>query len=233
MSFVEYSTVQRVGTSLATGLVGSLNDLDGSLRFALYLPPSPSTKLEILWRTMLGDSDATGSTTRTCPASKDIGLRFQTYVSHKIVAALRLARKQGLQDATFWKSNSTYLELIQNKELPSQAAIEQMASEMAAHGLDESTFETEVNESLRLEEQQNICMGRRFFTTACGNLGLGPRSSQKGDIVAFIRNCKIPMILRKRASGRYIVIGEAYIHGYMHGEFLERGHPSFEKIIIQ
>jgi hypothetical protein len=75
--------------------------------------------------------------------------------------------------------------------------------------------------------------GRCLIITESGELGLGPISTQPGDVVAFIRNTKVPFLLRKAQAGRYTVVGEAYIHGFMRGEILKEGPPEFQEIILE
>jgi hypothetical protein len=62
-----------------------------------------------------------------------------------------------------------------------------------------------------------VAGGRCLIMTKDKRLGLGPSSTQPGDVVAFVRNAKTPMILGV-SDGHYRLVGEAYIHGLMHGE---------------
>ncbi|CAH0003221.1 unnamed protein product [Clonostachys byssicola] len=78
--------------------------------------------------------------------------------------------------------------------------------------------------------------GRRtLFTTSNGYLGLGPSYMAPGDAVYVISGGCTPFILRERPSGiapsgndtpdaklEYSLIGEAYVHGLMYGEVMER-----------
>jgi hypothetical protein len=64
------------------------------------------------------------------------------------------------------------------------------------------------------------CQDRRFFVTAEGYLGLGPRCMQPEDIVVVLRGGILPFILPKKADG-YWFIGEAYMHGIMYGEAVQ------------
>ena len=63
------------------------------------------------------------------------------------------------------------------------------------------------------------CVGRRLFTTAEHNLGLGPSESRVGDVVCFLGNASTPFVLRPRES-YFELIGESYVH-----DFVEQGHP--------
>ena len=65
-------------------------------------------------------------------------------------------------------------------------------------------------------------LGRRFFSTAGGRIGLGPLEMQAGDSVSILYGGSTPYILRKeRDSDIYKLVGESYVHGLMYGEALE------------
>ncbi|KAM0261945.1 hypothetical protein ACHAQJ_001949 [Trichoderma viride] len=68
---------------------------------------------------------------------------------------------------------------------------------------------------------------RRFAITREGYFVLGPDALQQGDVVAVLRGGKTPFLLRRvRTSGdadtdtqgRWILVGECYVHGLMDGE---------------
>jgi hypothetical protein len=62
--------------------------------------------------------------------------------------------------------------------------------------------------------------GRRVFLLQNGYIGLGPSESQYGDLVVIIHGVSVPFVLRKRENGNFILVGEAYVHGIMYGEWL-------------
>ena len=59
---------------------------------------------------------------------------------------------------------------------------------------------------------------RRMMRTGNGWLGMGPSSLRAGDKVFVVPGANAPLIMRRLDPGHYQVIGEAYIHGIMHGE---------------
>lgn len=76
---------------------------------------------------------------------------------------------------------------------------------------------------------------RRPFLLA-GNVyvACGPKSTVEGDEVWIISGCRTPMVLRKleHQTGElnaernpYAVVGEAYVHGIMYGEFVDDDAP--------
>ena len=94
---------------------------------------------------------------------------------------------------------------------------------------------------------------RRLFATQRGYLGLGPASLEAGDIVCLVPNFNPPVILRP-AEGmarilppflrtflnvvfglpRFKFVGQAYVHGIMHGEAAKefRDRDVMEYILI-
>jgi Heterokaryon incompatibility protein (HET) len=70
------------------------------------------------------------------------------------------------------------------------------------------------------------CLANRcFFTTKCGRMGLGPYRSQLGDVVALLYGGDLCFVLRPKGD-QYELIGDAYVHGVMHGELFEGSNES-------
>ena len=66
---------------------------------------------------------------------------------------------------------------------------------------------------------------RRVFVTSKGYMGLGRRSCKVGDIVCILHSSTVPFVLRRTTSEaignpNYRLIGEAYLHGIMDGEYV-------------
>ena len=68
-----------------------------------------------------------------------------------------------------------------------------------------------------------LCMGRSFFATKGGRIGLGPRSIQQGDPIVILPNGTVPFLLRQMEENVKIhqLVGEAYVHGLMWGEMAD------------
>ncbi|KAF2856513.1 HET-domain-containing protein [Plenodomus tracheiphilus IPT5] len=67
---------------------------------------------------------------------------------------------------------------------------------------------------------------RRFFVTEKGYLGLGPDGVGVGDEVFVVVGVGTPFVLRRGGGGddgceEYKIVGEAYVHGIMDGEFMQ------------
>ena len=58
----------------------------------------------------------------------------------------------------------------------------------------------------------------RLFRTQKDCLGKGAQSLGVGDGIWIFPDTEVPFILRKNTNGTYRLIGQAYVHGIMHGE---------------
>jgi hypothetical protein len=70
------------------------------------------------------------------------------------------------------------------------------------------------------EELEAQSRGKRLFITSRGYLGLGPSHMQVGDELVIIYGVIVPFLLRKGDIHRTLV-GEAFVHGIMDGEFMD------------
>lgn len=61
---------------------------------------------------------------------------------------------------------------------------------------------------------------RSFISTKAGHIGLAPLLAKSGDDVVVIPGCPSPMVLHPTEDGRYQVVGECFILGFMDGEAL-------------
>lgn len=103
------------------------------------------------------------------------------------------------------------------------------------------TDEVSINPQGTLEEGlEKYALGRRFFITKKGYLGLGPEDVSSDDRVAVVFGLEVPLVLRKRPretglSG-YNVVGEAYVQDIMNGEVIDRwrdGYVEASKIVLR
>jgi hypothetical protein len=72
-----------------------------------------------------------------------------------------------------------------------------------------------------------MCQGRSFFFMEKGYFGLGPWIARPGDRVCILFGAKCPVLLRdwgmELGTGRrYKLVQDAYVHGLMRGEAMER-----------
>jgi hypothetical protein len=85
-----------------------------------------------------------------------------------------------------------------------------------------------------LWEVQIARLSKRFFLSDTGYLGLAPIRSQAGDEVWILQGGNVPFILRGLQNGRYLLVGEAYVHGVMLGELVpDDGDHQLQDVCIQ
>lgn len=73
--------------------------------------------------------------------------------------------------------------------------------------------------------QAHVGRNRRFFRTMRGYVGIGPRTMELGDQVMLLQGASVPYLFRHRPEGPedvFELVGEAYLHGFMYGEGLEK-----------
>ncbi|KAE8442534.1 hypothetical protein EG329_003249 [Mollisiaceae sp. DMI_Dod_QoI] len=89
----------------------------------------------------------------------------------------------------------------------------------------------DVGLSYYCEWLQSVAKGRRALLVDGVYLGIGPRETEPGDFVFVLLGSDIPFVMRKEnnTSGRMQIVGEAYLHGVMDGEVMEK-NPVIEHI---
>jgi hypothetical protein len=63
---------------------------------------------------------------------------------------------------------------------------------------------------------------RKSFLSSYGHVGLAPACSEPGDFICILFGSTVPFILRETPEGTFRLIGEAYVHGIMDGEWLDQ-----------
>jgi hypothetical protein len=81
--------------------------------------------------------------------------------------------------------------------------------------------ETENDTDTYFEHAMSVSNGKRPFNTSRGYIGLGPPQVQQDDIIAILYGANVPFLLRPCGDNRHELVGEAYVHGIMYGEYLE------------
>ena len=74
---------------------------------------------------------------------------------------------------------------------------------------------------------------RRPFISEKGFVGLGPACLEEGDAIVVILGAKLPYILRRTGNevDTYTLVGEAYVHGIMYGEFMQ-SDAEFQQFVL-
>ena len=70
------------------------------------------------------------------------------------------------------------------------------------------------------QAMRNACTNRCIFVIASGQLGLGPPTMGKHDVICILYGCQWPVVLRR--SGReYAIVGVSYVEDMMYGEAIK------------
>ena len=76
--------------------------------------------------------------------------------------------------------------------------------------------------------QIHALRGRRLYIINSGAFGLCPKTTQVGDFVVFLFGSQVPIVLRLIPSLHvWVVVGEAYVPGYMNGEIFDPDLETF------
>ncbi|KAI0839515.1 HET-domain-containing protein [Hypoxylon sp. FL0890] len=78
-------------------------------------------------------------------------------------------------------------------------------------------------------------LGRRFFITKRGRMGLGPPEIQPNDQITILKGCHVPLVLRE-TEGHMLIVGEAYVSSMMNNELgsdLEAGRYALRIISLK
>ena len=79
-------------------------------------------------------------------------------------------------------------------------------------------------------------LGRTFFVTRQGFIGLGPYGMRPGDEISVMLGSDIPFLVRKKGESlngpEYELLGECYLHGIMFGEIWKLGCP-VQRIVLK
>lgn len=71
-----------------------------------------------------------------------------------------------------------------------------------------------------------VYMSLRLMITSEGGIGLVSQKAKKGDRICVLLGCSVPILLRQsRQGGRFTLIGECFLDGFMDGAGLECHRP--------
>ena len=72
------------------------------------------------------------------------------------------------------------------------------------------------------KSMENAGSNRCVFVTERGNLGMGPYAMKVGDMIVVLLGSPFCLVLRRTEdSDKYKLVGDAYVHGAMEGEFIK------------
>ena len=139
----------------------------------------------------------------------------------------------------FWRTIVTDMDSFSQKATQSVEGAQfrsWMALPSTAFEPEDLVAESGVQENLSFVASfQQATRNRRFFITEEGQLGLGPRLIEPGDLVCVLLGSEVPFVLRK-AGDCYVLVGECYYHGFMEGravEGLEEGRVVLQDFVLK
>ncbi|PVH74536.1 hypothetical protein DL98DRAFT_519171, partial [Cadophora sp. DSE1049] len=80
-----------------------------------------------------------------------------------------------------------------------------------------------------------VARGNTIFETATGWLGVGTNTLKGDDVLALISGMSMPVVLRPvlgTGERKFMVVGNAYVHGMMDGEMWDEGEKNLETLIL-
>lgn len=76
------------------------------------------------------------------------------------------------------------------------------------------------------------CFNRRFIRTANNTFGWVPNGAEVGDIIAMFYGASYPFVLRGQGQGKYKIIGDCYLDGFMDGEGMSSEYAEQEFVLV-
>jgi hypothetical protein len=79
-----------------------------------------------------------------------------------------------------------------------------------------------------LQDLSRVQFRRRVACCANGRLALTPDLVEKGDQIAILHGSRVPVALRARPNGKFIVVGQCYYDGAMYGDMADLDEDAAE-----
>lgn len=216
--------------------LGIPSSLRGEINLCLQLPKlyvNGQTRLEAFWRTQIADNDGHHS-----PAPDWMGKSFRQYI-FATIASISCDAQKSLESRMLDMAelHSLYTFVGSHDDCPGSwlPSMEELDSFQKTSRTPEEVGEfisKLIHEAEPFQSANNfIAGGRSLFITLDDLIGLAQKSAKSNDTVWFFPGSKVPFVLRYCGEKQYELIGEAYLHGYMHGE-LEDVHGPLERISL-
>ena len=159
--------------------------------FAMAFPQKGCTpeQFECLWRTFMCDTTIDGLL-----PPPEYGEYFSDWL-------IQVTATQGEVDR-HWRSRKAASMNLDLRELPG----------------DEDPFTEWTKNCIAFGQANARCYNRRFYRSVAGCYGWGVDAMEAGDHICLFYGACVPIILRQTDGGFYEIIGDAYLHGLMHGQ---------------
>ncbi|KAF5026471.1 hypothetical protein F66182_1458 [Fusarium sp. NRRL 66182] len=231
-------SVANIGEDYVQSLQGHFDKLaDILLSMDLIYSYTKQPADEVLWRTLIWDSDSTYRPSQLIRIQD-----FQRAVLEQIITALKgqyLSEEEksvGQAQVSSSIDNMGYLDCIADKFpssiFPDVRLVKSICVKLGYMASQEGDdlLDSEELESLEKALSQNsmpptglmasFWHGRKPFVTDTGYLSMGFTSAEIGDEAWIVSGSPAPLVLRRTGEEKneYTLIGEAYVHGAMQGE---------------
>ena len=214
------------------------------LQFCLSVPQQMNgpRRLEVFWRTFIADTTSEGH--RPAPSSTEKAFLAHTQVLFvQWVLESTDSNKDLDPDAALEELYSILDELGFSDAPDAQLTVKDLKDhynllklQRSLHGDEQKVVTEKINNMVKesfpyAHAEGRVSQGRELFITEQGFLSLGPRTVQKGDQIWLLCDSRLPFVLRPLAeTSNFTLVGECYIHGFMHGEMLDGCWGLKEKI---
>jgi hypothetical protein len=83
-------------------------------------------------------------------------------------------------------------------------------------------------------QMNTVCGGRKFSITEKGHFGLVPGNAEVGDKIFVPLGSSVPFVIREKEGqeSTFELVGDAYVHGIMDGEEMEKEDVRVEEILL-
>ena len=187
------------------------------------------SRTEALWRTLIADFH-----NGKHPAPQDISGAFRDYVMWILCHFLIF----DISESQLLEGQHEYLKILDllsdsdpSLVLPKSTEVLQRAFAIRAGFQEVLRIRPSRQQTFSLlprgqadrfdQTSSQTMVNRSLYRTSNGYLGLGPASAQKGDEIWLINGALVPFIMRRQVNQEALMlVGESYLHGFMHGEML-------------
>jgi hypothetical protein len=188
--------------------------------------------IELIWRTMIANNNRNENAQPAPPAlEKSFTIWLATLLGRCLwefvqggadVEAAIQSMARILEKLDFVKQHGVVTEEDVRKQFTAFMKMESLkGEEWVAVAEEAAAYRQEAFSFLYL--LQIAISGRTLFRTQLGHLGMGLLGMREGDEVWLLYGGRTPFILRPAGDAEgYTIVGECYIHGFMHGEMLDK-----------
>lgn len=183
------------------------------------------SRFEVLWRTLVLNIHA-----HEHPAPSSCNESFYYWMMN-FLAYHKFTLDSGKKSTRHWEACMTTLAEIYEADgppnVPNPVFIQQIVSDPPTP-IDLFQRAESYDMDFRLWGQVAL------FSTGKGYLCVGPHSTRPGDSVWIVLGAEAPMVMRQvPGTDRYTLVGEAYVHGFMHGEALKHDRVKFVDVTLE